>query len=49
MLERLFGFIRRMELKANNEQKVENIFVAPPYCQTTCCAFVFTFNSLILV
>jgi len=30
------GFIRRLELKLNSEQKVENIFVAPPYCQTAC-------------
>jgi len=32
----LLGFIRRLELKQNNEQRVENIFVAPPYCQTAC-------------
>jgi len=32
------GFIRRLELKPNSEQKVENLFVAPPYCQTACCA-----------
>jgi hypothetical protein len=32
----LLGFIRRLELKPNSEQKVENIFVAPPYCQTAC-------------
>jgi hypothetical protein len=32
----LLGGIRRLELKPNSEQKVENIFVAPPYCQTTC-------------
>ena len=31
------GFIRRLELKPINKQKVENIFVAPPYCQTACC------------
>ena len=30
------GFIRRLELKPNSEQKIENIFVAPPYCQTVC-------------
>jgi hypothetical protein len=30
----LLGFIRRLEPKPNSEQKVENIFVAPPYCQT---------------
>ena len=33
----LLGFIRRLELKPNSNQKVENIFVAPPYCQTECC------------
>jgi hypothetical protein len=33
----LLGVIRLLELKPNNEQKVENIFVAPPYCQTACC------------
>jgi hypothetical protein len=37
----LLGVIRRLELKLNSEQKVENIFVAQPYCQTACCAFVF--------
>jgi hypothetical protein len=31
------GVIRRLKLKPNSEQKVENIFVAPPYCQTECC------------
>jgi len=30
----LLGVIRRLELKPNSEQKVENIFVAPPYCQS---------------
>jgi hypothetical protein len=33
----LLGVVRRLELKPNSEQKVENIFVAPPYCQTECC------------
>jgi hypothetical protein len=33
----LLGVIRRMELKLNSEQKVENIFVAQPYCQAACC------------
>jgi len=33
----MLGVIRRLELKLINEQKVENIFVAPPYCQTACC------------
>jgi len=28
------GFIRQLELKPNSEQKAENIFVAPPYCQS---------------
>jgi hypothetical protein len=32
----LLGVIRRLELKPNSEQKVENKFVAPPYCQTAC-------------
>ena len=36
----LLGIIRRLKLKPNSEQKAENIFVAPPYCQTACCAFV---------
>jgi hypothetical protein len=30
----LLGVIRRMELKPISEQKVENIFVTPPYCQS---------------
>jgi len=30
------GVIRRLELKPISEQKAENIFVAPPYCQTEC-------------
>jgi hypothetical protein len=32
----LLDFIGRLELKLNSEIKVENIFVAPPYCQTAC-------------
>jgi hypothetical protein len=39
----LLGFIRRLELKLISEQKVENIFVAPPYCQTACCMPCFQF------
>jgi hypothetical protein len=31
----LLGVIRRLELKPISEQKVENIFVAPPYCQVS--------------
>ncbi len=31
------GVIRRLELKPISEQKVENIFVAPAYCQTASC------------
>jgi hypothetical protein len=27
----------QLEQKPISEQKVENIFVAPPYCQTACC------------
>ena len=30
----LVGVIRRLELKPNSEQKAENIFIAPPYCQS---------------
>jgi len=33
----LLGVIRRLELKPYSEQKVKNIFVAPPYCQAACC------------
>jgi len=33
---RLPGVIRRLELKLISKQNVENIFVAPPYCQTAC-------------
>jgi hypothetical protein len=33
----LLGVIRRLKLKLNSEKKVDNIFVAPPYCQTACC------------
>jgi hypothetical protein len=33
----LVGAIRLLELKPISEQKVEHIFVAPPYCQTACC------------
>ena len=32
----LLGIIRRLELKPISEQKVEHIFVAPPYCQNAC-------------
>jgi len=38
LLVQLLGVIRLLELKPNNEQKVEHIFVAPPYCQTECYA-----------
>jgi hypothetical protein len=38
----LLGVIRRLELEHNSEQKGENMFVAPPYCQTACCAFAFS-------
>jgi len=30
------GVIRRLELMPTSEQKTENIFVAPLYCQTGC-------------
>jgi hypothetical protein len=46
----LLGFIRRLELKQISEQKVEHIFVAPPYSQTACCMqFVELFDFLINV
>ena len=32
----LLGIIRRLELKPISEKKAEDIFVAPPYCQTAC-------------
>jgi hypothetical protein len=32
----LLGVNRRLEMKSISEQKVEKIFVAPPYCQTAC-------------
>ena len=32
----LLGVIRRLELNPISEQKAENIFVDPPYCQTAC-------------
>jgi hypothetical protein len=32
----LLGVVSRLELKPNSELKAENIFVAPPYCQTEC-------------
>jgi hypothetical protein len=37
----LHSVIRLPELKPISEQKVENIFVAPPYCQTACCLLGF--------
>jgi len=37
----LIGAIRRLGLKPNSEQKAENIFVGPPYCQTECCLLAF--------
>jgi len=30
------GFIRRLRLQPISEEKVEHIFIAPPYCQTAC-------------
>ncbi len=29
--------VRQPGLKPNSKQKAEDIFVAPPYCQTECC------------
>ena len=37
----LSGVIHRLELKPISEQKVENMFVAPPYCQTECYGLAF--------
>ena len=34
------GLAMWLELKPISEQKVENLFVAPPYCQTECYAHV---------
>jgi hypothetical protein len=33
----LLGIIRQLELKLTSEKKIENIFDAPPYCQTAGC------------
>jgi len=41
----LLGFIRRLELKPNSEQKAEHLFVAPPYCQTACCTHTLSILS----
>jgi hypothetical protein len=42
----LLGVIRRLELQPISEQKAENIFVVPPYCQTACYEqFQFLFVS----
>ena len=41
-IHQLPGVIRRLELKPNSEQKVEHIFVAPPYCQ----APSYVYNSI---
>jgi len=40
----LLSVIRRLELKPISEQKAENIFVAPPYCQTECCLQCYLLN-----
>ena len=39
----LLSVIHRLELKPISEQKVENLFVAPPYCQTD-VSYRFYFN-----
>jgi hypothetical protein len=36
----LLIIIRLPKPKLISELKAEHIFVAPPYCQTACCAFV---------
>jgi len=38
------GVIRRLELIS--EQKVENISVAPLYCQTACCTFALRYGAI---
>ncbi|MEN9548792.1 MAG: hypothetical protein RIR12_1383 [Bacteroidota bacterium] len=45
----LLGVIRRLKLKQNSEQKVENMFVAPPYSQTACCMPYLLLNNLLLI
>ena len=42
----LLGVIRRLGLTLISEQKVENIFVAPPYCQTACCLLAFCVHRI---
>jgi len=37
----LLGVAPRLDLKLISEQKVENIFAAPPYCRAACYAFFF--------
>jgi hypothetical protein len=44
----LLGVTRQLELKPISEQKVENIFVAPPYCQTACCRQLIPFVHLFM-
>jgi len=39
------SLILLLELKPISEQKVENIFVAPPYCQTEWCALNDKYSS----
>jgi len=41
----LLGVIRRLEHKPISEQKVENMFVSPPYCQTECCLLYFMLDG----
>ncbi len=41
----LLGVIRLLDPKPINEQKVENIFVAPPCCQTACCTLLATVSN----
>jgi hypothetical protein len=43
----LLGFIRRLELKPNSKQKVEHIFVTPPYCQCNVSGCTFYFISVL--
>jgi hypothetical protein len=40
------GVTRLLELKPDNEQKVEHIFIAPPYYQTACCRLL-SFNLML--
>ena len=40
-----YSVIRQTEPLLGKVNEDENIFVAPPYSQTACCAFGFSFDS----